>query len=114
MFLRAVAVTALMIGFMGAPGGLLMAKILEPETDYRDPQLGGVQYSDEAKPVNIFEAAANGARDGLMLALNIGAMLLAFIALIALVNGLQAEVGPPNQHCQPQPLSHCLLPSVDL
>ena len=47
--------------FMGAPGGLLMAKILEPETDYRDPQLGGVQYSDEAKPVNIFEAAANGA-----------------------------------------------------
>jgi CNT family concentrative nucleoside transporter len=79
--------------FMGAPGGLLMAKILEPETDYRDPQLGGVQYSDEAKPVNIFEAAANGARDGLMLALNIGAMLLAFIALIALVNGMIGGIG---------------------
>jgi concentrative nucleoside transporter, CNT family len=79
--------------FMGAPGGLLMAKIMEPETDYRDPQLGRVQYSDEAKPVNIFEAAANGARDGLMLALNIGAMLLAFIALIALVNGMIEGIG---------------------
>ncbi len=51
--------------FMGAPGGLLMAKILVPETDYRDPQLVHVQYSDDVKPVNIFEAAANGARDGL-------------------------------------------------
>jgi CNT family concentrative nucleoside transporter len=79
--------------FMGAPGGLLMAKIMEPETDYLDPQLGRLQYSDEAKPVNIFEAAANGARDGLMLALNIGAMLLAFIALIALVNGMIEGIG---------------------
>ena len=47
-----------------------------------------MQYSDDSKPVNIFEATANGARDGLMLALNIGAMLLAFVALIALVNGM--------------------------
>ena len=79
--------------FMGAPGGLLMAKIIVPETEYRDPQLVHVQYSDDAKPVNIFEAAANGARDGLMLALNIGAMLLAFIALIALVNGMIGGIG---------------------
>jgi CNT family concentrative nucleoside transporter len=79
--------------FMGAPGGLLMAKIIMPETDYRDPKLDHVQYSDDAKPVNIFEAAANGARDGLMLALNIGAMLLAFIALIALLNGMIGGLG---------------------
>jgi CNT family concentrative nucleoside transporter len=79
--------------FMGAPGGLLMAKIIVPETDYRDPQLVHVAYSDESKPVNIFEAAANGARDGLMLALTIGAMLLAFIALIALLNGFIGWVG---------------------
>ena len=79
--------------FMGAPGGLLMAKLIVPETEYRDPLLVHVQYSDEAKPVNIFEAAANGARDGLMLALTIGAMLLAFIALIALVNGMIGGIG---------------------
>jgi concentrative nucleoside transporter, CNT family len=79
--------------FMGAPGGLLMAKIIMPETDYRDPQLDHVPYSLDEKPVNIFEAAANGARDGLTLALTIGAMLLAFIALIALLNGIIGGIG---------------------
>jgi CNT family concentrative nucleoside transporter len=79
--------------FMGAPGGLLMAKLIMPETDYRDPKLDHAQFSDEARPVNVFEAAANGARDGLMLALNIGAMLLAFIAMIALLNGMIGGLG---------------------
>ena len=79
--------------FMGAPGGLLMAKILMPETDYRDPKLDDAQYSDTGRPVNVFEAIGNGVRDGLMLALNVGAMLLAFIALIALLNGMISGVG---------------------
>ncbi len=97
--------------FMGAPGGLLMAKILVPETDYRDPQLVHVQYSDDAKPVNIFEAAANGARDGLMLALNIGAMLLAFIALIALVNGMIGGIGRLLRPRGPDLPGHSRLPA---
>ncbi len=79
--------------FMGAPGGLLMAKIVMPETDYRDPKLEGAQYSDAGRPVNIFEAIANGARDGLNLALNVGAMLLAFVAMIALLNGMLSGLG---------------------
>ena len=79
--------------FMGAPGGLLMAKILMPETDYRDPKLDDAQYSDSGRPVNIFEAIGNGVRDGLMLALNVGAMLLAFVALIALLNGMIGGIG---------------------
>ncbi len=79
--------------FMGAPGGLLMAKIIMPETDYRDPKLEDAQYSDHGRPVNVFEAIGNGARDGLMLALNVGAMLLAFVAMIALLNGMITGVG---------------------
>jgi CNT family concentrative nucleoside transporter len=79
--------------FMGAPGGLLMAKMLMPETDYRDPLLVDAQYSDHGRPVNVFEAIGNGARDGLMLALNVGAMLVAFVALIALLNGMISGVG---------------------
>jgi CNT family concentrative nucleoside transporter len=72
--------------FMGAPGGLLMAKIVLPETG-RPVRVEDVAYN-AARPVNIFEAIANGARDGLTLALNVGAMLLAFVAMIALLNGI--------------------------
>jgi len=80
--------------FMGAPGALLMSKIIMPETDYRDPSLEKAQYTDaDVPPVNIFEAIANGARDGLMLALNVGAMLLAFVAMIALLNGIISGLG---------------------
>jgi CNT family concentrative nucleoside transporter len=80
--------------FMAAPGGLMMAKIIMPETDYRDPNLRDAQYTDaDHAPVNVFEAIANGARDGLMLALNVGAMLLAFVAMIALLNGIIGGVG---------------------
>lgn len=79
--------------FMAAPGGLLMAKIIMPETDYQDPNLGDAQFSDTTTAVNIFEAIANGAADGLKLALNVGAMLLAFVAMIALLNGLLSGVG---------------------
>lgn len=74
--------------FMAAPGGLLMAKILMPD----DPaDLTGrhedfkIEKSDHE---NVFLAAATGATDGLKLAVNIGAMLIAFVALIALFNGI--------------------------
>ena len=79
--------------FMAAPGGLLMAKIIKPETDYRDVKVAEVQSSDTAEAVNIFEAIGNGALTGLTLALNVGAMLLAFVAMIALLNGVISGIG---------------------
>lgn len=74
--------------FMAAPGGLLMAKIIKPETEQPVSNTRQAEFSDDEKAVNLFEAMGNGARDGLKLALNIGAMLVAFVAMIALLNGL--------------------------
>ncbi|EQB34959.1 MULTISPECIES: NupC/NupG family nucleoside CNT transporter [Virgibacillus] len=70
--------------FMAAPAGLLIAKILVPETETTEEQAIIAESEKEAK--NIVDAASNGALIGLKLALNIGALLLAFISLIALVN----------------------------
>lgn len=73
--------------FMAAPGGLLMAKIICPETEHDKIVNESVDYDDENdKPTNVIDAAASGAASGLKLAVNVGAMLLAFIALIALLN----------------------------
>jgi len=90
---------------MAAPATLVIAKILVPETG--EPLTRGtVKMEVEKNTANIIDAAAAGAGDGLRLALNIGAMLLAFIALIALVNapltwigeqtGLAAAIGKPT------------------
>jgi CNT family concentrative nucleoside transporter len=73
--------------FMAAPGGLLMAKIIIPETEQVKNELTEKEEKDN-EYANIFDAAASGAANGLHLALNVGAMLLAFIGLIALLNGL--------------------------
>ena len=70
--------------FMAAPGGLLYAKLLMPETG--TPERLKEEAEEGRKPVNVLDAAALGAADGLKLALNVGAMLLAFIGLIALLN----------------------------
>jgi concentrative nucleoside transporter, CNT family len=70
---------------MAAPATLVIAKILVPETA-TPLTLGTVRVEVEKTSANVIDAAANGASDGLRLALNVGAMLLAFIALIALVN----------------------------
>lgn len=78
--------------FMAAPAGLMMAKILEPELDEPNQTLSDVQ-KDSDKYANIFDAAASGAASGMKLAVNVGAMLLAFIALIALLNGLFGYFG---------------------
>lgn len=74
--------------FMAAPGGLLMAKILMPD-DATSKAESGTQFKMARSPhKNVILAAASGTTDGLMLAVNIGAMLVAFVALIALFNGL--------------------------
>jgi CNT family concentrative nucleoside transporter len=79
--------------FMAAPGGLLMAKIIIPETEFDKVNNKEVEaIEEEDKPVNVIDAAASGAASGLKLAVNVGAMLLAFIALIALLNTLVSGV----------------------
>ncbi|XBQ16961.1 MAG: NupC/NupG family nucleoside CNT transporter [Oceanicaulis sp.] len=80
--------------FMSAPGGLLMAKIIMPDEGKDDePQdLVRPREKDE-RHANVIMAAAVGAKDGLWLALNIGAMLIAFVSLIALVNGILGGLG---------------------
>jgi CNT family concentrative nucleoside transporter len=77
--------------FMAAPAGLIMAKIMIPETE-EVIEKDFVMEKDQTS-VNVVDAAARGASDGLQLALNVGAMLLAFIALIALLNGVLGGIG---------------------
>lgn len=78
--------------FMAAPGGLLIAKIMMPETESLDDR-PVVAEDEEDKPVNIFEAIGNGAMTGMQVALSVGAMLIAFVGLIYLVNGVMSGVG---------------------
>jgi len=72
---------------MTAPATIMLAKILVPEVD-KPATAGGVKITVEKPGVNIIDAAARGAGDGLQLALNIAAMLIAFLALIAMCNGI--------------------------
>jgi CNT family concentrative nucleoside transporter len=85
--------------FMSAPGGILMAKIIMPD------ELGDSETAEDAnvdvaetfeegvKPANIIMAAAQGAQTGVKLAVAVGAMVLAFVALVALANGLLGGLG---------------------
>ncbi len=77
---------------MAAPAALVISKIMFPETAEPETK-GSVKVKVEKNASNVVEAAANGAGDGLSLALNVGAMLIAFIALIALVNYLLKGFG---------------------
>lgn len=79
--------------FMAAPGGLLFAKIIVPETNRPNDSAVPESDKDEDKPGNVIDAAALGASEGLKLALNVGAMLLAFVGLIAVINGLLGFCG---------------------
>lgn len=74
--------------FMAAPGGLLMAKIIMPDEEYIPPSKHEKLEMERSQHGNVILAAAAGTTDGLRLAVNIGAMLVAFVALIALFNGL--------------------------
>ena len=78
--------------FMAAPGGFLMAKLLLPEAE----KIGGEEEEftlEFESHVNVIDAAASGASSGMSLALNVGAMVLAFVGLIALVNTLLGSLG---------------------
>jgi CNT family concentrative nucleoside transporter len=72
---------------MSAPAALAISKVMYPETE-EPVTRGELRVELERPDVNVIDAAARGAAEGLQLALNVGAMLLAFIALIALINGI--------------------------
>ncbi|MER1956381.1 MAG: NupC/NupG family nucleoside CNT transporter [Solibacillus sp.] len=76
--------------FMAAPAGLIMAKLMIPETEEVNEDDFKLERNSEA--TNVIDAAAQGASDGMKLAVNVGAMLLCFIALIALLNGILGGV----------------------
>ena len=77
---------------MTAPACIMLAKVMVPETE--EPEtLGLIPESAEQGNVNLIDAAARGTNEGLYLALNVGAMLIAFIALIAFANGLLGWIG---------------------
>jgi len=78
--------------FMAAPGGFLMAKLLMPESEQFKNEDEEFKLEFEAH-VNVIDAAASGASSGMTLALNVGAMVLAFVGLIALVNTLLGSIG---------------------
>lgn len=77
--------------FMAAPAGLVLAKLMLPQTEEVDDS--NFELDKDSESVNVIDAAARGAGDGLKLAVNVGAMLLAFIALIALLNGILGGIG---------------------
>jgi concentrative nucleoside transporter, CNT family len=77
---------------MTAPGTIMMAKLLVPETEI-PKTMGSVTLKVEKTDVNVIDAAGRGTAEGLHLALNVGAMLISFLALIALLNALLGGVG---------------------
>ncbi len=79
--------------FMAVPGGLLFAKIVCPTAGTPTVQIDGALEFDEKRPANVIEAAGSGATIGLKIAVMVGAMLIAFIGLIALVNGVVGGIG---------------------
>jgi concentrative nucleoside transporter, CNT family len=93
--------------FMSAPGGILMSKLMMPDippapigegdpaltNPHPDDELVIVADDDEEKPANIIMAAAQGAQTGVKLAVAVGAMVLAFVALVALANGILGGIG---------------------
>lgn len=86
------ALYLLSASFMNAPAAIIFAKIIFPET-HRDQLQSDLTLSKEFNGVNLIDALSRGASEGLKLALNVGAMLLVFIALIALVNYLLFKTG---------------------
>jgi CNT family concentrative nucleoside transporter len=82
--------------FMSAPAGILMAKIIMPDDpaarDIEPEPIDETEHGEE-KPANIIMAAAQGAQTGVKLAVAVGAMVLAFVALVALANGLLGGLG---------------------
>ena len=84
------AANLLMASVMNAPGAIVMSKMLFPETEEIETKL---EVSKESLGSNLIDAMSIGAGDGLKLALNVGGMLLAFIAVVALLNGILGGIG---------------------
>lgn len=81
--------------FMSAPGGILMAKIMmpdDPDSEAPEEMVVAVDFEEE-KPANIIMAASMGAQTGVKIAVAVGAMVLAFVALVALANGILGGIG---------------------
>jgi CNT family concentrative nucleoside transporter len=78
--------------FMSAPAAVAIAKIVVPETEQPET-LGSAAVEVERTTVNVIDAAAGGASEGLRLALNVGAMLIAFVAIVYMLNDLLAWAG---------------------
>ena len=86
-------VALLATSVMAAPCGLYLSKLVLPETE--EPQTRGTVKIEVEQPYrNVIDAAAGGVTDGLKLALNVGAMLIAFIAMVALVNAILTQIHP--------------------
>ena len=84
--------------FMSAPGGILMAKIIYPDEEGDDaadeqPITVSETFEEGHHPANVIEAAAQGTQTGVKLAVAVGAMVLVFVALVALANGILGGVG---------------------
>lgn len=89
--------------FMSAPGGVLMAKLIMPDvpppehahedTPLHNPHIAVVSTPDEERPANLIMAASQGAQTGVRLAVAVGAMVLAFVALVAMANGILGSLG---------------------
>jgi len=77
---------------MSAPAALVMAKIIYPETEISET-MGDMKFDIEQQKTNVFEALGDGASTGLKLAANVGAMLIAFVSLVAMINYLLSFVG---------------------
>lgn len=73
---------------MAAPAGLVFGKLIIPETEKTQTVKSDFKMDEGEGAANVIDAAAKGASTGLQIALNVGAMLLAFVALIAVVNGI--------------------------
>src|SRR5260221_9256438 len=85
--------------FMSAPGGILMAKMIMPDDPADSDKAEDAKvdvaetFEEGVKPANIIMAAAQGAQTGVKLAVAVGAMVLAFVALVALANGILGGIG---------------------
>ena len=83
--------------FMSAPGAIVMAKIIMPDDPRDGPapaiEMAAAGHGDDERPANIIMAAAQGAQIGVRLAVMVGAMVLSFVALVALANGILSGIG---------------------
>ena len=85
--------------FMSAPGGIVMAKIIMPDPKSKageepaEPAVVALEDDADERPANVIMAAAQGAQTGVKLAVMVGAMVLAFVALVALANGIVGGIG---------------------